>query len=90
MERKNDAFLPSLLPLLYSRDFALFNHFHLSTGGKGRRRRRPEMKNESKGTKTERSGKRLTGALWMAERLVTLPAKQLAWVRFPVPARPLF
>ena len=24
----------------------------------------------------------------MAERLVTLPAKQVAWVRFPVPARP--
>jgi hypothetical protein len=27
---------------------------------------------------------------WMAERLVTLPAKQVAWVRFPVPARPTF
>jgi hypothetical protein len=26
----------------------------------------------------------------MAERLVTLPAKQVAWVRFPVPARPTF
>jgi hypothetical protein len=26
----------------------------------------------------------------MAERLVTLPAKQLAWVRFLVPARPTF
>jgi hypothetical protein len=26
----------------------------------------------------------------MAERLVTLPAKQVAWVRFPVPARPRF
>jgi hypothetical protein len=26
----------------------------------------------------------------MAERLVTLPAKQVAWVRFPVPARPMF
>jgi hypothetical protein len=26
----------------------------------------------------------------MAERLETLPAKQLAWVRFPVPARPTF
>jgi hypothetical protein len=29
-------------------------------------------------------------AYWMAERLVTLPAKQVAWVRFPVPARPRF
>jgi hypothetical protein len=26
----------------------------------------------------------------MAERLVTLPAKQVAWVRFPVLARPMF
>jgi hypothetical protein len=26
----------------------------------------------------------------MAERLVTLPAKLVAWVRFPVPARPTF
>jgi hypothetical protein len=26
----------------------------------------------------------------MAERLVTLPAKQVAWVRFPVAARPMF
>jgi hypothetical protein len=26
----------------------------------------------------------------MAERLVTLPAKQVAWVQFPVPARPTF
>jgi hypothetical protein len=26
----------------------------------------------------------------MAERLVTLPANQVAWVRFPVPARPTF
>jgi hypothetical protein len=26
----------------------------------------------------------------MAERLETLPAKQVAWVRFPVPARPTF
>jgi hypothetical protein len=26
----------------------------------------------------------------MAERLVTLPAKQVAWVWFPVPARPTF
>jgi hypothetical protein len=26
----------------------------------------------------------------MAERLVTLPAKQVAWVRFPDPARPMF
>jgi hypothetical protein len=26
----------------------------------------------------------------MAERLVTLPAKQVAWVRFPVPARATF
>jgi hypothetical protein len=26
----------------------------------------------------------------MAERLVTLPAKQVARVRFPVPARPTF
>jgi hypothetical protein len=26
----------------------------------------------------------------MAERLVTLPAKQVAWVRFPVLARPTF
>jgi hypothetical protein len=26
----------------------------------------------------------------MAERLATLPAKQVAWVRFPVPARPTF
>jgi hypothetical protein len=26
----------------------------------------------------------------MAERLLTLPAKQVAWVRFPVPARPTF
>jgi hypothetical protein len=26
----------------------------------------------------------------MAERLVTLPAKQVAWVQFPVPARPAF
>jgi hypothetical protein len=26
----------------------------------------------------------------MAERLVTLPAKQVTWVRFPVPARPTF
>jgi hypothetical protein len=26
----------------------------------------------------------------MAEYLVTLPAKQVAWVRFPVPARPTF
>jgi hypothetical protein len=26
----------------------------------------------------------------MAERLVTLPAKQMAWVRFPVTARPTF
>jgi hypothetical protein len=29
-------------------------------------------------------------AYWMAERLETLPAKQVAWVRFPVPARPTF
>jgi hypothetical protein len=26
----------------------------------------------------------------MAEHLVTLPAKQVAWVRFPVPDRPMF
>jgi hypothetical protein len=26
----------------------------------------------------------------MAERLVTLPAKQVAWVRFPAPATPMF
>jgi hypothetical protein len=26
----------------------------------------------------------------MAERLETLPAKQVAWVRFSVPARPTF
>jgi hypothetical protein len=26
----------------------------------------------------------------MAERLVMLPAKQVAWVRFPVPDRPTF
>jgi hypothetical protein len=26
----------------------------------------------------------------MAERLVTLPAKQVAWFRFPVPDRPTF
>jgi hypothetical protein len=26
----------------------------------------------------------------MAERLETLPAKQVAWVQFPVPARPTF
>jgi hypothetical protein len=26
----------------------------------------------------------------MAERLVTLPDTQVAWVRFPVPARPTF
>jgi hypothetical protein len=26
----------------------------------------------------------------MAERLETLPAKQVAWVLFPVPARPTF
>jgi hypothetical protein len=26
----------------------------------------------------------------MAERLETLPAMQVAWVRFPVPARPTF
>jgi hypothetical protein len=26
----------------------------------------------------------------MAERLVTLPAKQVAWVLFPVPSRPTF
>jgi hypothetical protein len=26
----------------------------------------------------------------MSERLVSLPAKQVAWVRFPVPARPTF
>jgi hypothetical protein len=26
----------------------------------------------------------------MAVRLVTLPAKQVAWVQFPVPARPMF
>jgi hypothetical protein len=27
---------------------------------------------------------------WMAEFLVTLPAKQVAWVQSPVPARPTF
>jgi hypothetical protein len=26
----------------------------------------------------------------MAERLETLPAMQVAWVRFPVPARPTY
>jgi hypothetical protein len=26
----------------------------------------------------------------MSERLATLPAKQVAWVWFPVPARPMF
>jgi hypothetical protein len=26
----------------------------------------------------------------MAERLETLPAKQVAWVPFPVPDRPMF
>jgi hypothetical protein len=26
----------------------------------------------------------------MAERLVTLPGKQVTWVLFPVPARPTF
>jgi hypothetical protein len=26
----------------------------------------------------------------MAKRLVTMPAKQVAWVWFPVPARPTF
>jgi hypothetical protein len=26
----------------------------------------------------------------MAERLMTLPAKQVPWVLFPVPARPTF
>jgi hypothetical protein len=26
----------------------------------------------------------------MAERLVTLPDKQVAWVRFPVPDKPTF
>jgi hypothetical protein len=28
--------------------------------------------------------------LWMAERLMTLPTTQVAWVRLPVPARPTF
>jgi hypothetical protein len=31
------------------------------------------------------------GSLYrMAERLATLPAMQVAWVQFPVPARPTF
>jgi hypothetical protein len=28
--------------------------------------------------------------LWMAERLETLPAMQVAWVRFPDSSRPMF
>jgi hypothetical protein len=37
-----------------------------------------------------RCGKTLYKTKWIAERLEMLPAKQVAWVRFPVSARPTF
>jgi hypothetical protein len=61
----------------------------LSPSRRRRNGRLPEC-TVSDGLLEECNKKFIEKAWWMAERLVTLPAKQVAWVRFPVPARPTF